>query len=83
MKKKYIKIAVIIIGFWCLFICTDYILAKLDKTPFFCIPVNVYKDGGTTEYYGLGYKVKKYRQNPVLYDPARKDAVFKLWGFDF
>lgn len=35
---------------------------KFHVGPFFAVRTNVYKDGGTKVYYGLGYKVIKYHQ---------------------
>lgn len=35
-------------------------VSKYEKGPFLAIPLKTYKDGGTKEYYGLGYKVIKY-----------------------
>lgn len=57
-KRKYIVKVLLIL--WVLFFITDFSLAKLNKSPIFAIPVIRYKDGGSTEYYGLGYKVIKY-----------------------
>lgn len=48
---------VIILGliFW----VVDYTRVKNGKNPIFCIrnPAGIYMDGGTIEYFGLGYKV--------------------------
>ena len=35
-------------------------LTRFSKGPFFAIRTNTYDDGGTKEYYGIGYKVIKY-----------------------
>lgn len=35
-------------------------LTRFGKGPFFAIKTNTYDDGGTREYYGIGYKVIKY-----------------------
>ena len=35
---------------------------KYNKLPLFAIPLHTYKDGGTKEYYGIGYKVIDYYQ---------------------
>ena len=43
----------------------DFTLAKQSKAPIFSIPIIVYKDGGSTEYYGIGYKIIKYVNNTV------------------
>ena len=45
---------------WAVFFITDFSLAKINKSPIFSIPISMHKDGGSTEYYGLGYKVIKY-----------------------
>jgi hypothetical protein len=49
----------------------DYYLAKEDQPPNFCILIDVYKDGGTKLYTGLGYKVIDYNQLD-----GSKDVVF-------
>lgn len=35
----------------------DSRLVANDEQPIFVIPVSIAKDGGTTQYYGIGYKV--------------------------
>lgn len=37
-------------------------VTKYDKGPYFAIRTKTYDDGGTEEFYGLGYKVIKYHQ---------------------
>ena len=37
-------------------------VARYNKGPYFTIPVKEYKDGGTKEYIGFGYKVIDYNQ---------------------
>ena len=53
-------------------------IARYNKGPFFAIPMKTYKDGGTKEYYGLGYKVIKYNQIE-----GRRDTQIGLWGLDY
>ncbi len=61
--KKNMTIFVIVVVILGLFISLDLILVtKADIGPFFAIPVKTYEDGGTKEYYGLGYKVIRYHQ---------------------
>ena len=62
MKKKKVTVCVLIgiLVLWTCFFATDYALAKSNKSPVFSVPIIRYKDGGSTEYYGLGYKVIKY-----------------------
>lgn len=63
-----IMIVIIVIG---ILITTDIIcVSKLGIGPFLAIKTRTYNDGGTKEYYGLGYKVIKYNQQV-----GRKDTV--------
>ena len=60
-------------------VTADIILvSKYDKGPFFAIPIKTYDDGGTKEYYGLGYKVIKYRQLQ-----GRRDKVIGTWKLKY
>ena len=62
MKKK-IKILLIVLGviiiLGLIFFVVDYNRVKSKEKPIFCIhnPAGVINDGGTVEYFGLGYKV--------------------------
>lgn len=62
--KKRIILAIIAL----LLICSvstlmaDYKLALQEKPPKFAIKGSVYKDGGTTVYNGLGYRITDYNQ---------------------
>jgi len=53
-------------------------VAKLNKGPFFAIPLHTYDDGGTKEYYGLGYKVIKYNQVQ-----GRRDMELGTWSLKY
>jgi len=53
-------------------------VAKFDKGPFFAIPLHTYDDGGTKEYYGLGYKVIKYNQVQ-----GRRDREIGTWALKY
>ena len=61
--KKGLKIILIILGILVLlaliFFAVDYNRVNNNEKPIFCIknPAGMLKDGGTIEYYGLGYKV--------------------------
>jgi len=62
--KKFIKIFIIIISIFLLgglFFIIDYSRVKNDKSPIFCINTTIYKDGGTRECIGFGYKVIEYK----------------------
>ena len=55
---------------------TDYIrVNKFEYTPLFAIKTAELKDGGTTEYMGLGYKVIDYNQIQ-----GRRDMEIGLWN---
>ncbi|MBU3169963.1 hypothetical protein [Clostridium estertheticum] len=59
MKKRSIIIGGLL-SILLIFFITDFYLEKANKSPVFAIPMVRYKDGGSIEYYGLGYKVIKY-----------------------
>ncbi len=76
-RKKIILLFVILLLF--LFIIIDVVaVSKFDKGPYFAIPLKTYKDGGTKEYYGLGYKVIKYHQIQ-----GRRDKQIGLWNIKY
>lgn len=64
---------------WIAFFITDFSLAKANKSPIFAIPVMRYKDGGSTEYYGLGYKVIKYVNLSVERGPEVEKVDLGTW----
>jgi len=57
--KKWMKIVLIILGVWISIFLIDFVCVKTIKRPIFMVRTSIYKDGGTKEYYGLGYKVIK------------------------
>lgn len=61
--NKIINIFFIVILAVILLVSIDVLLVgKFEVGPFFAIPVKKYNDGGSKAYYGLGYKVIKYKQ---------------------
>ena len=71
-----IMIVIIVIG---VLVTTDILLvSKAGVGPFLAIRTKVYNDGGTKEYYGLGYKVIKYNQKV-----GRRDTVIGSWGIKY
>lgn len=56
-KVIYIMLSIVVIILLCN--VTDYLRAKNNKRPIFALPINKYKDGGSIEYFGPGYKVLK------------------------
>ena len=57
--KLFLKILLFIILIWTIIFLVDYIRVKNEKVPIFCIKDESSRvaDGGTIQYYGLGYKV--------------------------
>lgn len=61
--KRGIKVVLIILGviiiFGLIFFAVDYNRVKNKEKPIFCIrnPAGISMDGGTIEYFGLGYKI--------------------------
>ncbi|AFQ43361.1 hypothetical protein [Desulfosporosinus meridiei] len=80
-KRKYIIGILLII--WFAFLLTDFYLAKASKSPVFAIPIVVYKDGGSTEYYGLGYKIIKYVNLTVERGTEVTKMDFGTWFMRF
>ena len=71
-----VMIVIIVIG---VLVTTDILLvSKAHIGPFLAIRTKVYNDGGTKEYYGLGYKVIKYNQKV-----GRRDTVIGPWGIKY
>jgi hypothetical protein len=71
MKKRISYLILILLPF--LFFIVDLSLAKVNKPPIFSIKTAIYKDGGTKDYIGLGYKVIDYNE---LDAEGRQDVVF-------
>ena len=62
--KIIIFIIIIIAIISLIFFIIDYNRVKENKLPIFCISFDsmTYSDGGTREYFGLGYKVIAYKK---------------------
>lgn len=58
-SPRWVKILIISVSIWLIIFATDLIRVKTEHGPIFCIPVAIYKDGGSTDYIGIFYKVKK------------------------
>ena len=77
--KKISTIVMIVILVIGILVTTDILLVtKADIGPFLAINTKTYDDGGTKEYYGLGYKVIKYNQ--VV---GRRDTVIGSWTIKY
>lgn len=81
-ERKYIKILniiFIIILIIIALVTADIIcVTKYEKGPVFAIPLHTYDDGGTKEYYGIGYKVIKYKQVQ-----GRRDIEIGTWSLEY
>lgn len=74
--KRIINIVFSIIIVIIAMIVTDYVrVTKFEYTPLFAVKTLELKDGGTTEYMGLGYKVIDYNQIQ-----GRRDIEMGLWN---
>lgn len=94
LKKKFtiIMIAALVLG---TLIFIDILVANYTSVgPFLAVKVKTHNDGGTKEYYGLGYKVIKYRvkdgRNTTVvgswtlkYDPTSKASTVEELGISF
>lgn len=70
MRKKKFLIGALVFVFF-IMAGRDLHLTKKDYPPNFSLLRDVYKDGGTKVYIGIGYKVIDYNQLD-----GRKDVVF-------
>lgn len=94
LKKKFtiIMIVALVLG---TLIFIDILVANYTSVgPFLAVKVKTHNDGGTKEYYGLGYKVIKYkvkdgRNTTVVgswtlkYDPTTKATTVEELGISF
>ena len=58
-NKLILIIITLVILLFATFLTIDYFRVKSNKTPLFALPIIKYKDGGSVEYWGIGYKVIK------------------------
>lgn len=94
LKKRFtiIMIVALVLG---TLIFIDILVANYTSVgPFLAVKVKTHNDGGTKEYYGLGYKVIKYkvkdgRNTTVVgswtlkYDPTTKATTVEELGISF
>jgi len=60
MKKFILALIILLIVCGLTFYSIDKQCVSNNIPPKFAIHTSTYKDGGTKEYYGLGYKIIKY-----------------------
>lgn len=82
MKKRKLIISTALIV-WILLLITDFSLSRASKAPIFAIPLIRYKDGGSAEYFGLGYKVIKYVNLTAERGPEVMKYDFGTWFMKF
>lgn len=79
IAKTIINIVFIIIIIIMVMVTVDVVgVSRYNKGPFFAIKTKTYNDGGTKEYYGIGYKVIKYNQQQ-----GRKDIEIGSWNLKY
>lgn len=78
--RKVLKIGLLI---WITFFVVDFSLAQMFKPPIFAVHLIKYKDGGSAEYYGLGYKVNKYVDLSAEDGPRIVKVDFGTWSMKF
>lgn len=75
---KYKKIIIVVLVLMSIYII-DFTLISQDKKPVFVISGDTVKDGGSKEYYGLGYKVIIWKKLSTKQIDG-KDVEGKLCG---
>lgn len=79
IAKTIINIVFIILIIIMVMVTVDVVgVSRYNKGPFFAIKTKTYNDGGTKEYYGIGYKVIKYNQQQ-----GRKDIEIGSWNLKY
>ena len=78
MKKFIISIIAIII-IWAILMSTEYYLIKTIENPIFSVEIASYKDGGSKEYCGLGYKIIKYVKMSCENDDISTEVRLGPW----
>lgn len=76
IKKILLIICIGIIGLTLLFGTVDYLRINQNKKPLFTLFKTQYKDGGSTEYFGLGYKIIKC--NTLNGDTSNNFGLYNL-----
>lgn len=77
--NRLANIILIILVLLIILVSVDIVcVSKYEKGPYFAIKTHEYKDGGTKEYIGLGYKVIKYNQKQ-----GRRDMAIGLWNMKY
>ena len=94
LKKRFTIIMVVVLVLGTLIFFDILIASNTNVGPFLAIKVKTHNDGGTKEYYGLGYKAIKYRvrngRNTTVvgswtlkYDPVSRVTTMEELAFSF
>ena len=94
LKKKFTIIMIVALVLGTLMFIDILVANYASVGPFLEVKVKTHNDGGTKEYYGLGYKVIKYRvkdgRNTTVvgswtlkYDPTTKATTVEELGISF
>ncbi len=94
LKKKFTIIMIVALVLGTLIFIDILVTNYTSAGPFLAIKVKTHNDGGTKEYYGLGYKVIKYRvkdgRNTTViggwtlkYDPTTKATTVEELAISF
>lgn len=94
LKKKFTLIMIIVLVLGTLISFDILIASNTNVGPFLAIKVKTHNDGGTKEYYGLGYKAIKYRVRngrdttvvgswTLKYDPVSRVTTMEELAFSF
>lgn len=94
LKKKFTIIMIVALVLGTLIFIDILVTNYTSAGPFLAVKVKTHNDGGTKEYYGLGYKVIKYRvkdgRNTTViggwtlkYDPTTKATTVEELGISF
>lgn len=94
LKKKFTLIMIIVLVLGTLISFDILIASNTNVGPFLAIKVKTHNDGGTKEYYGLGYKAIKYRVRngrdttvvgswALKYDPVSRVTTMEELAFSF
>lgn len=78
IKRNMTILLLVVVALGALISIDIFFVSKVHVGPFLAIRTKVYKDGGTKEYYGLGYKVIKYHQIE-----GRRDTQIGFWSMPY
>ena len=60
MKKILIRVFIVLFILWFVVFCINIYRSSQDLRPILCKTSFIYQDGGSAEFYNIGYKVNYY-----------------------